>query len=350
MKLRDQAIFWLAVAAAIFIFLWVFNDVLLPFIVGIIIAYLLNPLMKRLGELNIPRKPAAILILVLFSLFIVALLVLVIPPLYRETADLAQTAPQYIDSIWNRLQPYVEIVERNVDEENLDENIRDAIKNNISGALGASTALLGGILSGGLALASFLTFLVITPLVAFFMLIEFQTITQWVYSLLPRHNYEATKELCDKIDYKIAGFIRGQLLVALTLGVIYAIALSVAGLRYGFLIGIAAGLLSIIPLFGSTVGLVASVVVAWFQAGELSYVALIAAIFLFGQFLEGNFISPKLIGNSVGLHPLWILFALLAGGTLFGIVGMLLAVPITAAAGVLISAAIAQYKNSRYYA
>ena len=350
MKLRDQAIFWLAVAAAIFIFLWVFNDVLLPFIVGIIIAYLLNPLMKRLGELNIPRKPAAILILVLFSLFIVALLVLVIPPLYRETADLAQTAPQYIDSIWNRLQPYVEIVERNVDEENLDENIRDAIKNNISGALGASTALLGGILSGGLALASFLTFLVITPLVAFFMLIEFQTITQWVYGLLPRHNYEATKELCDKIDYKIAGFIRGQLLVALTLGVIYAIALSVAGLRYGFLIGIAAGLLSIIPLFGSTVGLVASVVVAWFQAGELSYVALIAAIFLFGQFLEGNFISPKLIGNSVGLHPLWILFALLAGGTLFGIVGMLLAVPITAAAGVLISAAIAQYKNSRYYA
>lgn len=349
MKLRDQAIFWLVVVAAIFVFVWVFNDVLLPFIVGIIIAYLLNPLMMRLGKSNIPRKPAAFLILILFGVSITVLALILIPPLYRETMDLAETAPKYIDSLWNRIQSYVEIVGRNVNEENLDENIRDAIKENISGALGASTTLLGGLLNGGIALVGFLTFLVVTPLVAFFMLIEWQVITQWVYGLLPRHNYEATKELCDKIDYKIAGFIRGQLLVALTLGIIYAIALSIAGLRYGFLIGIVAGLLSIIPLFGSIVGLLAGVIVAWLQTGELSYVAIIAVIFMVGQFLEGNFISPKLIGNSVGLHPLWILFALLAGGTLFGIVGMLLAVPVTAAIGVITSAAIAQYKTSHYY-
>ena len=349
MKLRDQAIFWLAVVAAIFVFVWVFNDVLLPFIVGIIIAYLLNPIMVRLGNRNIPRKPAAFLILFLFGVFITVLALLVIPPLYRETMDLAETAPKYIDSAWDRLQSYVEIVGRNVDEENLDENIRDAIKENISGALGASTTLLGGLLNGGIALVGFLTFLVVTPLVAFFMLIEWQVITQWVYGLLPRHNYESMKGLCDKIDYKIAGFIRGQLLVALTLGVIYAIALSIAGLRYGFLIGIVAGLLSIIPLFGSLVGLLAGVIVAWLQEGEISYVAIIGAIFMFGQFLEGNFISPKLIGNSVGLHPLWILFALMAGGTLFGIVGMLLAVPVTAAVGVITSAAIGQYKSSHYY-
>ena len=110
-----------------------------------------------------------------------------------------------------------------------------------------------------------------------------------------------------------------------------------------------AGLLSIIPLFGSIVGLLVGVIVAWLQTGEFTYVALIAAIFMFGQFLEGNFISPKVIGDSVGLHPLWILFALLAGGSLFGIVGMLLAVPVTAAVGVLSTAAIAKYKASRYY-
>lgn len=349
MKLRDQAIFWLAVAAALFLFVWLFNDVLLPFIVGIIIAYLLNPLMVRMGKHNIHRTPAALLILVLFGVLITAFAILVIPPLYRETMDLAETAPRYIDSLWDRLQPYIEIVERNVDEENLDENIRDAINDNISGALGASSALLGGILNGGLALVSFLTFLVVTPLVAFFMLIEWQNIMQWVYGLLPRHNYDATKKLCDRVDYKIAGFIRGQLLVALILGIVYAIALSVAGLRYGFLIGVVAGLLSIIPLFGSIVGLLVGVVVAWLQTGEFSYVALIAVIFMLGQFLEGNFISPKVIGDSVGLHPLWILFALLAGGSLLGIVGMLLAVPVTATVGVLSSAAITQYKNSRYY-
>lgn len=349
MKLRDQAIFWLAVAAALFLFVWLFSDVLLPFIVGITIAYLLNPLMVSMGKHSIPRTPAALLILVLFGVLITVLAILTIPPLYKETMDLAETAPRYIDSLWDRMQPYVEIVERNVDEENLDENIRDAIKDNISGALGASSALLESILNGGIALISFFTFLVVTPLVAFFMLIEWQNITQWVYGLLPRHNYDATKELCDRIDHKIAGFIRGQLLVALILGIVYAIALSVAGLRYGFLIGVVAGLLSIIPLFGSIVGLLVGVIVAWLQTGEFSYVALIAVIFMFGQFLEGNFISPKVIGDSVGLHPLWILFALLAGGSLFGIVGMLLAVPVTAAIGVLGAAAIAQYKTSRYY-
>lgn len=349
MKLRDQAIFWLAVAAALFLFLWLFNDVLLPFVVGIIIAYLLNPLMVRMGKHSIPRTPAALLILVFFSLLITALAILIIPPLYKETMDLAETAPRYIDSLWDRMQPYVEIVERNVDEDNLDENIRGAIKENISGALGASSALLEGILNGGLALVSFLTFLVVTPLVAFFMLIEWQNITQWIYGLLPRHNYDAAKDLCDKIDYKIAGFIRGQVLVALILGILYAIALSVAGLRYGFLIGVVAGLLSIIPLFGSIVGLLVGVIVAWLQTGEFTYVALIAVIFMCGQFLEGNFISPKVIGNSVGLHPLWIMFALLAGGSLFGIVGMLIAVPVTAAVGVLGATTIAQYKTSRYY-
>lgn len=349
MKLRDQAIFWLAIAAALFLFVWLFNDVLLPFVVGIIIAYLLNPLMVRMGKHSIPRTPAALLILVLFGTLITVLAILTIPPLYKETMDLAETAPRYIDSLWDRMQPYVEIVERNVDEENLDENIRDAIKENISGALGASSALLESILNGGLALVSFLTFLIVTPLVAFFMLIEWKNITNWVYGLLPRHNYDATKELCDRIDHKIAGFIRGQLLVALILGILYAIGLSVAGLRYGFLIGVVAGLLSIIPLFGSIVGLLVGVIVAWLQTGEFTYVALIAVIFMFGQFLEGNFISPKVIGSSVGLHPLWILFALLAGGSLFGIVGMLLAVPVTAAVGVLGSAAIAQYKSSRYY-
>ena len=349
MKLRDQAIFWLAVVAAIFVFVWAFNEVLLPFVVGTITAYLLNPLMVRLGNRNIPRKPAAFLILFLFGVLLTALGLLLIPPLFRETMDLAETAPRYIDSIWAQIQPYVDSVERNVDDQNLDENIRDTIKENISGALGASASLLEGILNGGIALVTFLTFLIVTPLVAFFMLIEWQNITLWVYGLLPRRNFEATKELFDRIDHKIAGFIRGQLLVALTLGIIYAVALSVAGLRYGFLIGVVAGLLSIIPLFGSIVGLLVGVIVAWLQTGEFSYVALIAVIFMLGQFLEGNFISPKVIGNAVGLHPLWILFALLAGGTLFGMVGMLLAVPVTAAIGVLGAAAIAKYKSSRYY-
>ncbi len=349
MKLKEQLIFWLAVSALLFAFVWIFSDVLLPFVVGIIIAYLLNPFMNFLEKHKLPRKPAAVIILSFFAIAIFTLAFLLIPPLYKELADLAETAPQYIDAAWERMQHYVEIVERNVNEDDLDQNIRDAVKENISGALSASSSLLEGLMNGGIAIMGFLTFVVVTPLVAFFMLIEWQSITQWVYGLLPRHNYEKTKGICDKIDLKIAGFIRGQLLVAVTLGVLYAVALSIAGLRYGFLIGIAAGLLSIIPLFGSIVGFLMGVVVAWLQTSELSYVAMIGGIFVLGQFLEGNFISPKLIGDSVGLHPLWILFALMAGATLFGIVGMLLAVPVTAAVGVLANAAINEYKDSQYY-
>lgn len=349
MKLKEQLVFWVAISAFLLLFVWIFGDVLLPFVVGIIIAYLLNPFMNFLETHKLSRKPAAVLILLFFTVTIVGMALLLIPPLYKELADLADTAPQYIDSLWERMQHYVEIVERNVNEDDLDQNIRDAVKENISGALTAGSGLLEGLMNGGIAIMSFLTFVVMTPLVAFFMLIEWKSITQWVYGLLPRHDYEKTKSILDTIDLKIAGFIRGQLLVAVTLGALYAIALSLAGLRYGFLIGIASGLLSIIPLFGSIVGFLMGVIVAWLQNGELSYVAMIGGIFVVGQVLEGNFISPKLIGDSVGLHPLWILFALMAGATLFGIVGMLLAVPVTAAIGVLLNAAINEYKNSQYY-
>jgi predicted PurR-regulated permease PerM len=153
-----------------------------------------------------------------------------------------------------------------------------------------------------------------------------------------------------RIDQKLSGFVRGQITVALMLGTLYALALMIAGLNYGFLIGIISGVLSIIPLVGSTVGLLMAVLVAWFQTGgEWVFVGGIAAIFLVGQMIEGNILTPKLVGDSVGLHPLWVMFALMAGAALFGILGMLLAVPVAAIVGVLAGAGIAQYKSSALY-
>ena len=166
---------------------------------------------------------------------------------------------------------------------------------------------------------------------------------------MPRDHKKTIKRLLGEMDLKLAGFVRGQISVAVMLGVVYAIALSLAGLKYGFLIGIISGLLSIIPMVGSTVGLIASVTVAWFQAGDITFVAMIGGIFIVGQLIEGNIITPKLVGDSVGLHPLWVFFALLAGGSLFGIVGMLLAVPVAAVAGVLIGFGLDRYKKSQYF-
>ena len=349
MKPKQQLLFWLSAGLLIVLFVWAFKEILLPFVAGITIAYLLNPLLVRLAKLKVSRLFATVLILSLFFISLVVLLGLLVPPLYQEVLQLAERAPEYIDALWARLQPYLEIVEERVNENDLDQSLRDALKSNIGNALGAGTELLGGVLSGGRALAKLGTFVVVTPLVAFFMMIEWQSMISWVDDLLPRHNYDQIRELLVRIDRKIAGFVRGQLLVAFSLGVLYAVALSFVGLQFGFTIGIAAGLLSVIPLFGSVVGLVIGVGVAYLQSPDLVFILTVAGIFLLGQFLEGNFIAPKLMSKSVGLHPLWILFALMAGGTLFGIVGLVLAVPVAASAGVLLSFTLERYKQSSYY-
>ncbi len=349
MKIKQQLLFWVSACLLIVLFVWAFREILLPFVAGITIAYLLNPLLIRLAKFNVSRSLATILILSVFFISLAILLGLLIPPLYQEVLQLAERAPEYVDALWTRLQPYLEIVEERVNENDLDQSLRDALKSNIGNALGAGTELLGGVLSGGRTLAKLGTFLVVTPLVAFFMMIEWQSMVSWVDDLLPRRQYDQIRELLASIDKKIAGFVRGQLLVALSLGVLYAVALSFVGLQFGFTIGMAAGLLSIIPLFGSVVGLIISVGVAYLQSPDLVFILTVAGIFLIGQLMEGNFIAPKLMSQSVGLHPLWILFALMAGGALFGIVGLVLAVPVAASVGVLLSFTLEQYKESRYY-
>ena len=223
------------------------------------------------------------------------------------------------------------------------------LKENISKILKLSGGVAGHIAAGGQAVIGGVTTLVLTPLVAFYMMREWPAITDWVEDLIPRHQEKTIQGLLKQIDGKLSGFIRGQLSVAFLLGIIYALALTMAGLDYGFLIGISAGFLSIIPMVGSIIGLVVSIAVAWFQAGDLQYVFIIGAIFMVGQIVEGNVLSPKLLGDSVGLHPLWILFSLLAGGSLLGILGMLIAVPVAAVVGVLFSFAISQYKESAVY-
>ncbi len=191
--------------------------------------------------------------------------------------------------------------------------------------------------------------MIISLVVAYFMMAEWPAVTKWVRDLMPRHSEETIMGLLRQIDTKISGFVRGQISVAVVLGVSYAVMLTLAGLKYGFLIGLMSGLISVIPMVGSAVGLVVSVAVAWFQAGDIMFVLLIAGIFLGGQVIEGNFLTPKLVGDSVGLHPLWVFFALLAGGSLLGILGMFLSVPVTAVVGVLLSFAIQRYKESPYY-
>ena len=343
-----QAAVWLIATFIVLGFIWIFKSVLTPFILGTVIAYLLNPLVKKFSTKGIKRTTSSAFILLIFFTLTTVAIILVAPILVKESTELIEAMPGYLDKLFALIQPHTALLQENFGENYMVE-AQAFLKENISKILTISGGIAGSIAKGGQALAGAAATIVLTPLVAFYMMREWPAMTKWVEDLIPRQDEKMIKDLLKQIDGKLSGFIRGQLTVAFLLGIIYAVALTIAGLNYGFLIGISAGVLSIIPMVGSTLGLIVAVAVAWFQAGTLEYVLIIGAIFVAGQIVEGNILSPKLLGDSVGLHPLWILFALMAGGSLLGILGMLIAVPVAAVIGVLASFVILQYKKSPLY-
>ena len=327
MTVRSHFIFWSVAIAAFLGFVFIFKSVLTPFVLGIAIAYLLNPLVNRMGNAGLPRGPAALVILSVFIMIVVAFFSALTPILYKEVLELSADLPSYLDKLWVLVEPLSHNIRTMIGQEN-GEEFRTLIGQHAGTALNVTKGVLGGLAAGGQAALGTLSILVITPVVAYFMMKEWPHITSWVTDLMPRSQKDVIMGLLQDIDQKLSGFVRGQISVAFILGIGYAIALSLIGLKYGFLIGLSAGLLSIIPMVGSAIGLVVSVGVAcfqWIPDGDWIFIAAVAGIFIGGQIIEGNFLTPKLVGGSVGMHPLWVFFAILAGGSLFGIVGMLLA-------------------------
>ncbi len=348
MPLARQFRFWIIALLLLVAALWLLSDILLPFIAGLVLAYFLDPVADALERLGLPRLIATLLILTLSILLIVVLVILLIPVLGDQIAKFASDLPSYIKSLvalFNELAPqWLKDMLKN--SSNMDSTLSDFAAR----AAAWVAAILASIWSGGLALVNVLSLLVVTPIVAFYMLNDWDHMITKVDSWLPRDHAATIRKLASSIDQAMAGFIRGQGTVCLLLGLFYAVALSVAGLNFGLLIGLGAGLLSFIPYIGSTIGGVLAIGMARVQFWpDWIPIVIIVAIFAGGQFIEGNFLSPYLVGNRVGLHPVWLMFALFAFGYLFGFVGLLLAVPLAAAAGVLVRFALQQYLNSPLY-
>ncbi len=347
--LKKQAFFWAGAFIVFVLLVTLFRSVLLPFVLGGAVAYLLNPLVQKLGKAGFSRRIAALLILASFLAFVLVLCLAALPTILDEIHDLSENIPIYIEDFRKALDPYLEHFRHLLGRTNLN-SVNEVASQHAGTALEISGKVLLGLYAGGQVLIHIVTVLVVMPIVAYFMMKEWPRITAWVTGLLPRQHKETIMGLFRDIDRRLSGFVRGQLSAMLILGIGYAIALTMVGLKYGFLIGLGSGLLSIIPLVGSSVGLVVGVTVAFFQTGgDWSFVALIGGIFIIGQLIEGNLLTPLMVGESTGLHPLWIFFALMAGGSLFGILGMLLAVPVTVVISVLSSFVIRQYKASSYY-
>ncbi len=350
MTIQRQVGFWLAALAVIILALWILRDVLLPFVAGLALAYLLDPLADRLQRLGLGRLGATLLILGLFVLGFVLVLVLLAPIIVNQVASFIADLPRYATRLQRLAFEYGKpIVDRFGGPESLQQmeaSIGDLVKEG-AGWLGA---FMRSLWSGGQSIVSVIALLVVTPVVAFYLLVDWDRMVTAVDSWLPRAHHQTIRRLCREINDAIAGFIRGQTAVCLILGTFYAVGLSMLGLNFGVLIGLSAGLLSFIPYVGSLTGLLLSVGVAIVQFWpDWWLVAATFGVFAFGQFVEGNILSPKLVGASVGLHPVWLMFALLAFGSLFGFVGLLLAVPLAAAVGVLARFALGRYLASAIY-
>ena len=349
MTLQRQVTIWFGALAALIVAMWLLSDILLPFIAGLVLAYFLDPVADALERLGLPRLAATLVILVCALLALTLVLVLLVPILGDQIGRFAGDLPQLIQTLvarFNELAP--QWMKDALAKSGAD--VQGSMTDLAGKAAGWIITLLSSLLSGGMALVNLVSLMVVTPIVAFYLLEDWDKIVAKVDGWLPRDHAPVLRVLAGEINQAMAGFIRGQGTVCLLLGAFYAMALSFAGLRFGLAIGLAAGFLTFIPYAGALIGGILAIGVGLVQFWpDYTSILMIAGIFALGQFLEGNFLSPKLVGKSVGLHPVWLIFALFAFGYAFGFVGLLLAVPMAAAAGVLVRFALRQYLASKLY-
>ncbi|WP_353474061.1 AI-2E family transporter [Salipiger sp. H15] len=344
LPVRDQMKYW-GVAAIVFaVVLWYLGNVLLPFILGGAIAYFLDPVADRLERMGLSRAMATMVITLAGVLIFVILAIAVIPTLIRQAGDLIETAPQLFRDLRDFIGVHFPTL---VDEGS---PMREAIGSVGETVKERGAELLNTALSSAMSVINILMLFVIVPVVAVYLLLDWDRMVARIDELLPRDHAPVIRQIAAEIDRTLAGFVRGMGSVCLILGCYYAIALALVGLNFGLVVGVIAGLLTFIPYVGAIIGGALAIGLALFQFwGEWYWIAAVAGIFFLGQFLEGNFLTPKLVGSSIGLHPVWLILALSVFGTLFGFVGMLVAVPLAAAIGVIMRFAVERYKDSRLY-
>lgn len=349
MQFQRNAVFWLGALVIVVGLLWLLHPILLPFVLGMVIAYLLDPLANKLIDRGLSRLVAALLILGGFVVAFTLLVLLIAPVLSSQVSGFVAHGPDYA----RRIQAMVSDPEHPWIKTVVGDNLvgsDKAVSDLTNQAIGYVTGFLGSLWTKGRALLSIFSLAIITPVVAFYLICDWDSMVRSVDRLIPVPQRETVRSLGREIDATISAYVRGQSALCVILGTYYAVGLSLAGLNFGLLIGVVSGLISFIPYVGSLTALVLSLGVALAQFFPVwSSILIVAGVVLVGQFLEGNVLSPYLVGHSVGLHPVWLMLALFAFGYLFGFVGLLLAVPLAAAAGVLIRFGVGRYLESAFY-
>ena len=339
---------WASILGAAIGLLVLVSGVLFPFIAGLSVAYFLDPVVDRIENKGASRLIATLAVCILFFAVVIALVILIAPLLQQQIVGLFAKVPAIIDAVTIWLEPVKAAIQEKFPGRPLDE--LGATSKSFGGAAAAwLIRVLGGIWQGGLALFNGLSLLVITPVVSFYLLRDWDKIVARIDRWLPRGSASQMRAIFAEIDNVIAGFVRGQVIVGLALAVIYGVGLTIVGLEFGLLVGMAAGLMSFVPYFGMLVGLAIAVAIAVVQFGEFQPVLLVLAVFAVGQIVESLFLTPKFVGDKVRLHAVWVIFALMVGGALFGFTGILLAIPVAATIGVVVRFVLDQYLESALY-
>ncbi|CAM3669135.1 AI-2E family transporter [Paracoccus yeei] len=341
---QKQVWYWGGALAVLLLALWALGNQMMPFILGAAVAYLLDPVADRLERLGLSRTLAVVVITLVGVLIMVAVVLMLVPVLVRQTTQLVNTAPQMAEQLQQFLmsrfpQVFAEGSTVNTALTNVGQRVSESGMQVVSTVLGSVMGVF-----------SLLALVVIVPVVAFYLLLDWDSMVARLDELLPREHADTIRGLARDIDRALSGFVRGQGLVILTLGTFYSVGLGLVGLPFGVAIGALAASLSFIPYVGVLIGGATAIGVALFSFwGEPVWIGAVVAIFAAGQFIEGNFLQPKIVGGSVGVHPVWLMLALTVFGTMFGFVGLLVAVPIAAALGVLVRYAVGRYKESALY-
>lgn len=342
---------WAGVAAlAVLCWLvYLLSGVLTPFLAGAAIAYFLDPLADRLQRMGCSRTLAVTLIIAAFFLIVILALALLIPVIQAQVTGFLDRVPGYIEALRAQAGPLIDRLRAALPEGQM-QDLRSAAGEQAGTAIKWVGGIFTGVLTGGVALFNIISLVIVMPLVAFYMLRDWDRMVRRIDELLPGAIQQTVREQAAEIDRTLSAFVRGQALVCFMLGAFYAVGLSAVGLEFGIVVGFGTGLMSFIPYFGMGLGLVVGMGIAVAQFSDWLPIALTAAVFAVGQFIEGNFLTPRLVGDRVGLHPVWVIFAVMAGGALLGFTGVILAIPVAATIGVLVRFAVERYRQSRVYA
>jgi predicted PurR-regulated permease PerM len=343
-----RLLFWLGLLLLALLLLGLVQSILMPFATGFALAYILAPAVARLERMGVRRSLASLCVLVVFLLGLALLLIILVPLIQGQVVQLIGRVPTLVRMLQDQLGQLILLLQEHLPAEDVSK-VRDMVGAKVAEALTWLAGLVQGVITSSFAILNIVSLVVVTPIVTFFLLRDWERMVAQIDSCLPRQSVETVRGQARLVSDTLVGFIHGQALICLILAIYYGVALTVAGLTAGLALGLLIGVLAIIPMLGVAIGFVLAVGLAASQHGTWTEVLVVMAIFATGQLTEANILTPKLLGDRIHLHPVWVIFALFAGGTLYGFVGVLIAVPAAAVLGVLARFALSRYRRSSLY-